>query len=170
MTRLKLVDAIRFLLIVVVGAMVLDIITFIALSLTGCATMVSDPPGVTVVCRTDVDPCPSRSDVTEAMELFRDMIASTFDVDEPLEVNWYDRDVQFHGILPDRPVVGYTDDPHEVHVTSMPNLIHELMHVHLWRMFPESGGDPTHAEPPGPWTDATNEAIRDVIAAGGYSR
>jgi hypothetical protein len=87
-----------------------------------------------------------------------------FDPQDDLAVYWYPTDTVFWETEDSR-VIGYTDSPWVVHVTSVSVLVHEVMHVHLWRTFPESGGDADHESGEGPWTEATNEAVREVIAA-----
>lgn len=52
---------------------------------------------------------------------------------------------------------GYMSSLDVIHTTSPRNLIHELEHARLWR---ETGDpDPSHASPPGPWSEITDERI-----------
>lgn len=103
------------------------------------------------------------------LSLFRDRTALTFNPHERLAIFWYEPDHDFGFDSPrGGRVIGYTPTPDEVHVTGMRTLVHEVMHVHLWRSFPEYEGDGDHEAGEGPWTEATNDAVQAVLAEAGY--
>lgn len=131
----------------------------VCLMLLGCSVELHTPPHI--LCR-DLDGCPSDAELSEALWIFHDVASAAFDPEDDLSVYWHPEDTVFWE-RPDGVVIGYTDSPYRIHVTSVPVLVHEVMHAHLWRMFPEYGGDADHEDGDGPWTEATNEAIRAVV-------
>lgn len=126
----------------------------------GCSADLHTPPHI--VCH-DRDGCPTDSALRGALWTFHDVAATAFDPEEDLVGHWYPADTVFLSTDTGL-VVGYTESPRVVHATSVPVLVHEVMHVHLWRMFPEYAGDADHEAGSGPWTEATNEAVREVVA------
>ncbi len=134
------------------------LVTTLVLSLTlGCSTAIEDWRGVGLVCHGSE--CPPQSQVVGAVEFFVAASPEGFLVAETLDVHWYDADT-----APFQPgVLAYTASPSEVHVTNQRLLIHELVHIGLWR----STGDPdsNHEASPGPWTSEMNEEIRSIELA-----
>jgi hypothetical protein len=61
-------------------------------------------------------------------------------------------------------VVGFAEDVDEIYVSNAGVLAHELMHVHLWRLFPDSYGDYDHEDGEGPWTETTNAVVSEISA------
>lgn len=137
------------------------------LLLLASCSLGTERPGPDLRC--EAADCPDLAEVERVMIVFRDVAASTFNPHDTLRVYWYDEgyDFGFHSGRGGR-VIGYTPEPDEVHVTNMRVFGHELMHVHLWRIFPESYGDADHEAGEGPWTEATNDAVRAVLAEAGY--
>lgn len=139
----------------------------VLLLLAGCSLTAPTPPGPVLYCA--AAECPPLAEVERVLSLFRDRTAATFNPHEPLAVYWYEPDHDFGFESPrGGRVIGYTPTPNEVHVTGMRTLVHEVMHVHLWRSFPEYQGDGDHEAGEGPWTEATNESVRTVLEEAGY--
>lgn len=135
------------------------ILVLITLSLSGCSLGIANP-GPTVICHTEV--CPSDAHVGRLMTLFHDRAAVLFDPQESLEVHWYAEDHDFGPGPNGGTVIGYTASPDEVHVINARVLMHEIMHVHLWRTFPEFRGDGDHESGDGPWTGTTNNVVWEL--------
>lgn len=131
-----------------------------------CSPYVEPVPGPFLDCQ--AVECPPLAEVERVMSVFRDQAATTFNPHERLEILWLPPNADL-GTSPDGGrIIGLTTTPHAITTTSMRVLVHELMHVHLWREFPASRGDADHESGTGPWTDATNEAIREVAQEAGY--
>lgn len=126
-----------------------------------CSPWVETAPHV--VCR-DSTGCLSNDDLDTVLVAFNERVSVIFDPVEPLTVYWFPPTTIFASDGASE-VIGYTQDPTSVVVTSLPVLVHEVMHVHLWRTFPDSRGDADHENGPGPWTDTTNDAIRDLVGS-----
>ena len=122
----------------------------------GCSTQIEGPwRGVSLFCQGNT--CPPQSEVARAVEFFEKSSGGFF-ARETLDVYWYDDNSTF----PPR-TLAYTENANEVHVTNQRLLMHELMHVKLWR----NPGDPdrNHEAPGGPWTAEMNEEIRVIELA-----
>jgi hypothetical protein len=141
------------------------------LLLSGCGSLVSPYYGPTVACH--ARHCPDVEEVRPAIEMFADR-APPFDAHAPLLIEWHAPDEVFVESYDENGtrhiVVGQTLDEDHVQVTSFRVLIHELMHVHLWR---ETGdGDYNHSGPRGPWTDGHTrivDEIEDRVTAAGMA-
>ncbi len=127
----------------------------------GCSTLVdaNAPAGVSLVCHTIADECPKQTEVVAVVEKFADTVRG-FDARQTLIVHFYDDDYVFWEDEDGTKAIGYTESEREIYTRSLAVLIHELMHVHLWR----ETGDPdvTHAAAPGPWTEQDNETIQTL--------
>lgn len=112
---------------------------------------------------------PSAADVEAMEQVFAEEIAATgvqFDAHAYLHVVWWPAGT----IVAKRPVIvdgerktffvhNQTLDAEHVEVSSIRGLMHELAHVAFFRLG-YFNGDDNHETLPGPWTAATNEAVR----------
>lgn len=126
-------------------------------------TLPDDAAGVTLDCHVRHDWCPTADEMALAIGLFADGVGP-FDPFAPLTVEWWPADTAFALYTDDAgnewATTGYAPSGDHVAVTDYQTLAHELMHAHLWRLFDD--GNVNHAEPPGPWTDATTETEDEI--------
>lgn len=137
------------------------------LFLCSCSTQI--PQGIELDCYTETDPCPALEEVQRVMDLFGEAVPA-FNPDEALTISWWDRDHDFW--IEHRPdgtvwrARGFTPDGFHISTTGMRIFIHELRHADYFRT--TGDGDQNHEAPPGPWTEADNELIREVELGAGY--
>jgi len=129
------------------------------LLVSGCSAGIGS--GLQVVCYTENDPCPDDLPY-RVMEKFGDNIPG-FDTEEDLTVLWYDHDALFD-IQVDgqtRKAYGFSEPwKRTMSVTDDAVMVHELMHVHLYRY--TGDGDVNHAKAPGPWTEETDGLVLSI--------
>ena len=137
----------------------------LAFMFSGCSTFVDVPlRGIRTICH--ARECPSGADTEAILGMFGEEVPG-FDPGDALDVGWYPFEYVFLEWDESRSV-GHTvidrDNPEEpilVEVTSERVLIHELMHVHLYRTTGDS--EPVHEQGNGPWTEDTNATIERII-------
>lgn len=138
--------------------------------LTGCSALVGPEADPVLYCHATKEPvqCPTDPQAARrAVRVFAENVMPLSE-DEPLIIHWYDWDEEFGKHPGD--VVGYAlvdRFPQEVHVRSTSVLMHELTHIALDRAVGDP--DPNHEEPPGPWGEALNQAIRRASDAYGVT-
>lgn len=95
----------------------------------------------------------SHDEVQQVVDMFVERFPD-FDPDLTLEVTFVPENGEW---------LGRTYNEHNVSITSLAILPHELLHVYYWRR----DGDPdrNHELPGGPWTEEDNETARSIRVA-----
>lgn len=138
------------------GILILSVLA----ALAGCSTLVQQPALDQCFSRK----CPSDEQLNFVHTLVTDKLGD-FDTSQPVQINWYPFDYVFRTQEsvdggPTFSVIGQSLDKNTIEVTSANVMIHELMHVYFWRKLDDPDSD--HASGVGPWTDETDNMIRDL--------
>lgn len=152
-----------------IGLCLILLTAYIMANILGCGTQVhNEYPSVT---ECHMRECPSDEQILEVLSIVKKDVPG-LELDKELDIIWDPQDYVIEDYEDNSGftcpaghhcyIEGLTTSPTTTEVTSIPVLIHEVIHVYFWRT--TGDGDANHATPPGPWTSATDTLVARLSA------